>query len=113
MREAGVVLCTTDTLEQAEILASRLVEERLAACVNVIPTLTSFYVWQEKLCRDQESLLVIKSFRDVFPRLADRLRELHPYEVPEIIFLGITDGGQEYLEWMAHRVPVSDAGRES
>ncbi|MBN2432749.1 MAG: divalent-cation tolerance protein CutA [Acidobacteria bacterium] len=113
MREAGVVLCTTDTLEQAETLAGRLVQEGLAACVNVIPTLTSFYIWREKLRRDSESLLVIKTFRDVFPRLAERLRDLHPYEVPEIIFLGVRDGARDYLAWMDGQIPASDADRES
>ncbi len=98
---AIVVLVTCPTVAVGERIARQLVEERLAACVNLIPRVTSVYRWQGKLARDRETLLVIKSRRIRFPALARRVAALHPYSVPEIIALPVPAGSRAYLEWVA------------
>jgi len=77
-----------------------LVEERLAACVNLVPGLTSIYRWQGGLRREPECLLLIKTTDTRFEALRSHLRALHPYEVPEIIALPISHGDPAYLQWL-------------
>lgn len=95
-----VVFCTCPDPESAERLAKALVEEHLAACVNLVPGLTSIYMWEGSLRREPECLLIIKTSTDRFEDLRDRLRALHPYELPEIIALPISQGDPEYLAWL-------------
>ncbi|GAA6755650.1 cation tolerance protein CutA [Thermus sp. 2.9] len=95
-----VVLITVPTEEVAKTLARALVEERLAACVNIVPGLTSIYRWQGEVVEDRELLLVVKTTTFAFPRLKERVRALHPYTVPEIIALPIAEGHGPYLEWL-------------
>ncbi len=95
-----LVLCTCPNQECAIRIAERLVEERLAACVSLVPGLTSIYRWQEAIQRDAEVLLLIKTVARRFAALAEALRGLHPYEVPEIIALPIDAGLPDYLTWM-------------
>ena len=85
-------------------LARQLVEERLAACVNIIPGVRSFYRWQGKLYDDMECTLLCKTTEAGLPALTERLREIHPYELPEIITLEVTGGLPAYLEWVAGSV---------
>ena len=99
--EALLVLCTAPDGEVAEKLARGLVEQKLAACVNVIPGLRSFYVWKGELCDDAEVQLLIKTRRAHFDELAAWLGEHHPYEVPEILALPIATGSEPYLAWMS------------
>ncbi len=87
-----------------------MVEERLAACVNVIGGLTSFYWWEGKVQKDSEALLVLKTTEDAYDLLERRIRELHPYTVPEIIALPVVRGSGDYLLWV--KKEVSD-GRET
>ncbi len=101
MTEALVVLITAPSSEEAEAIARALVEEKLAACVNVIPGMTSFYRWRGELQREGEVLLVVKSRRGLFDRLAARVRELHSYQVPEIIALPVIVGDEDYLRWLS------------
>lgn len=96
-----VTLCTCPDDETAERIASALVAERLAACVNRLPGLTSVYLWQGRVERDKETLLLIKTTDARFAALARRLRELHPYELPEIIAIPVTKGLPEYLQWVS------------
>ncbi|MBI4605452.1 MAG: divalent-cation tolerance protein CutA [Planctomycetes bacterium] len=98
-REICVVLCTCPPAE-AERLAGLLVEKGLAACVNVVPGLTSVYRWEGKVCRDPESLLVIKCPRRGVEVLTEALVEAHPYDVPEVIALKVKDGNRAYLDWV-------------
>ena len=100
MSEHLVVLTTVSRAEDAERIARALVERRLAACVNVVPGLTSFYRWKGKLERDDERLLLIKTRGDRFGPLRDALAELHPYELPEIVALPLAAGSAAYLEWL-------------
>jgi periplasmic divalent cation tolerance protein len=95
-----VVFCTCPSHEVAQGIAERLVHEGLAACVNILPGVTSVYRWQESLCCDQELLLVIKTREDIYPHLETRIRQLHPYTVAEIIALPISQGCREYLQWI-------------
>lgn len=92
-----VVFCTAAPGE-AESLAGRLVEERLAACVN-ISAARSCYIWDGKLCRDDEALLIIKTRKSLFDLLRKRIVELHSYAVPEIIALPVSEGHGPYIEW--------------
>lgn len=87
--------------EQAETLARRLVDARLAACVQIVGPIASVYRWKGEVSRDEETLLLIKSRRDLVPSIAELFREAHPYEVPELIAAEVVDGGASYLEWLA------------
>jgi periplasmic divalent cation tolerance protein len=96
-----VVLVTCPNRRVAELLGRSMVEERLAACANVVPGLTSIYRWGGKLCRDREVLVIMKTRRPRFQALARRVCALHPYAVPEIIALPLAAGSPAYLQWVA------------
>ncbi len=104
MSDFIIVLVTASSLEEADGIATDLVGSMLAACVNVIPGVTSVYRWKGQLQRDPEWLLVIKSRRDVFDTLVERVQTLHSYDVPEIIALPLTDGSEAYLQWLDREV---------
>ncbi|MDR5694216.1 MAG: divalent-cation tolerance protein CutA [Armatimonadota bacterium] len=95
-----VVLVTSGSREEAERLASSLVEEKLAACVNLVPGLSSIYWWKGEVERAEEILLVIKTRQDLLGSLVERVKSLHSYTVPEVIALPILGGNEEYLRWM-------------
>jgi len=95
-----VALSTVGSAEEADRLARALVERRLAACVNVVPGVVSHYRWQGQLQRDEERLLVIKTRAERIEALRDALRELHPYELPELVAFEISAGSPEYLKWL-------------
>ena len=95
-----VVLATASSETEAKTIARALVEERLAACVNIIPGLTSIYRWEEKITEDRELLLVIKTQGKKVAVLRERIVHLHSYAVPEVIALPIADGSPRYLEWL-------------
>ena len=95
------VFVTCPNRRVAEAIGRTLVEERLAACANIIPGLTSIYRWQGKMCRDAEVLALLKTRRSCFPTLARRVRELHPYSVPAIVALPVALGSPAYLAWVA------------
>lgn len=97
--EALVVLCTCPDAATAERIAGVLVEERLAACVNAMPV-SSTYRWEGRLQRDAEVLLLIKTTGGAYGRTEARLRELHPYELPEVVAVPIVRGSPAYLEWL-------------
>ncbi len=86
--------------DRARELARQLLDERLAACVNLLPGVHSLYRWRGELHEDPEVLMIMKTTRTRFDALRERLAELHPYEVPELIALPIVDGLSSYLEWM-------------
>jgi periplasmic divalent cation tolerance protein len=95
-----LILTTAPDQETARLLAKSLVEQRLAACVNILPQATSVYEWQGKLELSGESLLLIKSTRDNYTAVEKALREQHPYELPEIIAVPVEQGLQGYLDWV-------------
>jgi len=96
-----LAFCTCPDEATATRIAEALVTERLAACVNRLPTLTSVYRWQGKIERDTETLLLIKTTDVRFDALCERLSDLHPYELPEIIATPVTKGLPEYLQWVS------------
>jgi periplasmic divalent cation tolerance protein len=100
MTDKIVVLSTASSSEEAEKIARNLVDARLAACVNVLPGMRSFYRWKGSIEDAAEWLLVIKSSRERFDALRTALEKLHSYEVPEVIALSVIDGSQNYLNWM-------------
>ena len=95
-----VALSTVGSAEDADRLARALVERRLAACVNVVPGVVSHYRWKGELQRDEERLLVIKTRAERIDALREALRELHPYELPELVAFEVSDGSEEYLKWL-------------
>lgn len=98
---ALLCLSTCPDTETAAKIARLLVEERLAACVNRLPGVLSTYRWQGEIHENAEVLLLIKTTRERFDALRDRLVELHPYEVPELVALEIAEGTPGYLDWLA------------
>ena len=97
---ARIVLTTTGSVESAQRIAQTLVERRLAACVNIIPGLTSVYRWQGAVETAAEILLLIKTSVEQLPALDAALHELHTYDVPEFLVLPIEAGSRLYLEWL-------------
>lgn len=97
---ARMVLTTTDSQESASRIANALVERRLAACVNIIPGLTSVYRWQGAVETASEILLLIKTAAEQLPALEAAVKELHTYEVPEFLVLEVEAGNRSYLEWL-------------
>ena len=96
-----VVLTTADSAELADRLARGLVERRLAACVNIVGPVRSVYRWKGEIVSDDERLLLIKTDSEHFEALREAIRELHLYEVPEILALAVTAGDRPYLDWLA------------
>nr|XP_017212026.1 protein CutA homolog [Danio rerio] len=100
---AAFVTCPNDTV--AKQLARGIVEKKLAACVNIVPQITSVYEWQGKIEEDNEVLLMIKTRSSKIPDLAEYVRSNHPYEVAEVISLPIDQGNPPYLKWIGDVVP--------
>jgi periplasmic divalent cation tolerance protein len=102
-----VVLVTAPAADVAERIVTAVVEERLAACGNIVPGMTSIYRWQGAVERADEVLIILKTERSVAPRLIARVQELHPYDVPEALALPVTAGLPSYMTWVA---ASTDAG---
>ena len=100
MTDKRIVLSTVGSEEEARKIAQHLVEQQLAACVNIIPRIESVYRWQGKVESNREYLLLIKTSSEKFPQVRDAIRELHSYELPECIALAVEDGSSEYLQWV-------------
>lgn len=100
MTDVFVVLSTAASAEEGIGIGRQLVEERLAACVNVVPGARSLYLWDGALQETDEALLVIKTRRDRYPALARRIQELHSYTVPEILAMPVESGAQPYVDWV-------------
>jgi periplasmic divalent cation tolerance protein len=100
-RETLLVCSTFPEIETARRIAQQLVTERLAACANIIPAVESIYRWQGKIENAPETLVLFKTTAARYEALQNKLKSLHPYEVPEIICLRIADGLPEYLRWVS------------
>lgn len=100
MSDAWVVITTTETFADAERLAHQLVERELAACVQILPQMTSVYRWQGKIEQANEALLLIKTTSGAYPKLEQALKELHSYQTPEIMALPAAAISAEYLAWI-------------
>lgn len=95
-----VVFVSAGSKEEAEKIASGLLKEKLCACVNIVKGVDSHFWWQGKLDKAKESLLIIKTRKSLFARLAKKVKSLHSYEVPEIIAFSIIAGHKPYLDWI-------------
>ncbi len=104
---ALVVITTVGTEEEANRLAEEMVARRHAACVNIVPVHRSVYRWQGKICDDREYLLVIKTLEQEYEAVAATLRELHSYELPEILALSVSRGDARFLDWIAQSLDKS------
>ena len=102
--EAVIVLTTLGADADADSLARTLVDERLAACVNVLPAMTSIYRWKGNIEQDREQQIVIKTIAGRLHALEARVRELHPYETPEFLVLDVAGGSEAYLRWVEESV---------
>lgn len=98
--ESIVVLITAPNEDKAAQISHALVEARLAGCVNIIKGIRSIYHWQGKIEDEPEVLMMAKTQRHLFPALLKKVKELHPYTVPEILALPIVEGSAEYLNWL-------------
>ena len=101
MNEFLVVLTTAGTKEEAERIGKTLVEEGLAACINVIFPLTSIFSWEGRIEQAEEALLLMKTKRTLYEKLETRLKQLHSYQTPEVIALPVVFGSPEYLKWVS------------
>ena len=99
-----IALCTVPNETIAGQIADALVSEKLAACVNIIPSIMSVYRWKDVIEHGEEQLLLIKTSAAVWPRLETRIRELHPYELPEIIAVPIDTGQADYIQWIKNNL---------
>jgi len=101
---AIVVVTTVGTEEQAYLIAREIVARRQAACVNILPGVRSIYRWQGKICKDGELLLIVKTMETEFEAVAATIRELHTYELPEILSFTVARGEPSFLEWIVASV---------
>jgi len=99
-----VLFVTVSNSEEAHQIAKVLLSQRKAACVNIMPRISSLFWWQDKLDSAQESLLIVKTKASLLNQIVTLVREIHSYEVPEIIALPIIGGNQDYLEWIDKEV---------
>jgi len=104
MTNARIVLTTAGSADEARKLAQALVERRLAACVNIVSQVESVYRWQGKVESAAEWLLLIKTTAGAFESLRDALGELHSYDLPECVMLGVDGGSEPYLDWISASV---------
>jgi periplasmic divalent cation tolerance protein len=95
-----IIFCTTASEQEAATISKTVVEEGLAACANIIPQIRSIYRWKEKIWDERETLIIIKSRKDLFEKIRSRIRELHSYEVPEITAVQVEKGDAAYLQWI-------------
>ena len=108
MTDKIVVLTTCATAEEAGKIARELVSKKLAACVNVLPSVHSIYRWKGEVEEAQETQLVIKSSRGLFDAIRAEIEKLHSYELAEVIALPIVDGSDGYLEWLGRETAASE-----
>ena len=97
-------MTTVGTQEQANLLAEELVIGRLASCVNMLPVHRSVYLWQGKVCDDQELLLIIKTTKQHYAQVEATIQELHNYELPEILAFNVSHGEKNFLNWITESV---------
>jgi periplasmic divalent cation tolerance protein len=106
MTDKRIVLTTAGSEEEAHKIAHHLVQARLAACVNIVPRITSVYRWKDSLEESAEWLLLIKTTADAFAQVSQAISQLHSYDLPECICLTIEDGSPNYLQWIADSVSI-------
>ena len=100
MAKDVLVVLVTCPPDKAQAIANALVEERVAACVNVVPSLSSVYRWKGEVHREDEAMLLVKTTKDRFEALKQAVLKHHPYELPEVIAITVDRGHTPYLEWV-------------
>lgn len=95
-----LVLITASSVDEGEKIGSGLVEAGLAACCNIVPEIKSIFKWKGEVCKEREVLLLVKSKASLFEELKKKVKQLHSYEVPEIVAFPIEAGLHEYFKWM-------------
>ena len=105
----GILLTTCASEETKSAIIDTLLEQRLTPCIQVIPGIESHYVWQDKIVNDREFLLVIKTTAEYYEKVEQIIKDNHDYDIPEIIFLSLTKGSNEYLNWIDNNItsPIS------
>jgi periplasmic divalent cation tolerance protein len=98
--EYCLILTTTSNIDEAKNIAHQLVQNKLAACTNIIPKIISVYSWKNEICEDEEFLLLIKTRKRLFDAVKESILKMHSYEVPEIIKLPVDMGYEKYLGWI-------------
>jgi periplasmic divalent cation tolerance protein len=110
MTDKIVVLSTCNSGAQADLIARALVDQRLAACVNIVPGIRSIYRWKDQVEDAVEWLLIIKSRRDLMDQLRSAIGKIHAYEVPELLAFPVVDGSENYMAWLDRELlPITDA----
>jgi periplasmic divalent cation tolerance protein len=100
MSKCLIVITTVSNKEIGQEIAKSILEERLAACITISSSSISSYWWKDEITQEEEFILFIKTMSALFPQLKEKIVELHPYEIPEVIALPITDGYEKYLDWI-------------
>jgi periplasmic divalent cation tolerance protein len=113
MTDVVVILTTVPDGKAADTIARALVEEQLAACVNILPPMTSVYRWRGAVERETEQQLMIKTVRPRVAAVQTRIAEIHPYELPEFVVLDVIDGSPGYLEWIIKETSPSPVDHAS
>jgi periplasmic divalent cation tolerance protein len=104
----ALVYITTSSEKESTLIGKKLVEERLAACANIIPEIKSFYWWNGNMEEDHESVLIVKTLTKNLERIIIRVKELHSYENPCVVAFSIKAGSKEYLEWVENEVNTNN-----
>ena len=97
---ASAVYVTTGSYEEAQKIAQSVVIDRLAACANILGNISSVYLWQDKICEDTETALIIKTRSELIGPLTERIKQLHSYDCPCVTVLSIVDGNPDYIKWI-------------
>ncbi|MDD5605463.1 MAG: divalent-cation tolerance protein CutA [Dehalococcoidales bacterium] len=105
----AVILITTSQDEESQLIARVLLEQKIAACVNIIPQINSLFWWKQSIDQEKESMLIVKTRVKLIDEVVRLIKEVHSYEVPEIIALPIIGGNCDYLEWIDHEVIPEEA----
>ncbi|HSQ02163.1 MAG TPA: divalent-cation tolerance protein CutA [Methanobacterium sp.] len=96
----SIVYITTSGLNESKNIAKMLLEEKLAACINIIPTVESIYLWKGKIEEDSESIMVVKTRSELVENIIKKVEEVHSYEIPCILEITVNKGSKTYLKWM-------------
>ena len=100
--EAVVIFCTVPNKDEAKKISEALLKEKLAVCVSTVDKVSSMFLWNEELCKENELLLIIKTKKELFDKIEAVIKAFHSYNVPEIIDLPVILGSQDYLGWIEH-----------
>jgi periplasmic divalent cation tolerance protein len=103
-----IVLVTAPSKEEAEKIAHSLLNERLIACANIIGPVHSLFWWQDKIDKAQEHIILMKTRKDLFSKLSEKVKSLHSYQIPEIIAMPIVEGFKPYMEWLESSLKIND-----